>query len=446
MTTSADAGPTVMAALTQGRSDAAWSLLERHGDLLWAVTAAAPSHAGREELVAELFSAIARESWRYTAVNASEELTVALIARQRLRDWWQDAGEVDLPASLAINEFPATEPSDHGARIAREALTECDGDGRRAAMLAIGYALAPANVAEITGLDEARIGAVARDRLIVVAERMAGIPASADASAPARQRLVELLADAAYRRLDDAECSELESLQAQVTDIDPEALERSAAAVTLAVAGRDPMPESVRERLMDQWRRWPGVTAPRSEAERRGTLVGGRRSRLAAYWLAAAGLVLAILGWWPTLAERMATSDDPKEGLKSLLASDEAVVRAPWQSGEAMGERTASGEVIWSDQRQRGYMVLDNVPANDPREAQYQLWIFDGERHEYPVNGGVFNVPSDRDSVIVPIAPEVTVGEPSLFAVTRERPGGVVVSEREDIVVTADPKKGGNDD
>ena len=73
---------------------------------------------------------------------------------------------------------------------------------------------------------------------------------------------------------------------------------------------------------------------------------------------------------------------------------------------------------------------------NDPSRAQYQLWIFDAKREQaHPVDGGVFDV---RDGeVIVPIHAAIQVFAPKLFAVTVEKPGGVVVSKRERIVLTA---------
>ena len=76
------------------------------------------------------------------------------------------------------------------------------------------------------------------------------------------------------------------------------------------------------------------------------------------------------------------------------------------------------------------------LAANDPARAQYQLWIFDGARDQaHPVDGGVFDVRSG--DVVVPIHAAVKVFSPRLFAVTVERPGGVVVSKRERIVLTA---------
>jgi anti-sigma-K factor RskA len=81
--------------------------------------------------------------------------------------------------------------------------------------------------------------------------------------------------------------------------------------------------------------------------------------------------------------------------------------------------------------------ALHRPPGERSDEAQYQLWIFDRQRDQaYPVDGGVFDVTSTGE-VIVPIAAKLRVGDAALFAVTVERPGGVVVSRREHIVVTA---------
>jgi anti-sigma-K factor RskA len=75
------------------------------------------------------------------------------------------------------------------------------------------------------------------------------------------------------------------------------------------------------------------------------------------------------------------------------------------------------------------------LKPNDPTEHQYQLWIFDGERDErYPVDGGVFNVPAGAAEVVVPIRAAVLVHAAKAFAITIEKPGGVVVSEREHVV------------
>ncbi len=87
-----------------------------------------------------------------------------------------------------------------------------------------------------------------------------------------------------------------------------------------------------------------------------------------------------------------------------------------------------------------GLLRFSGLAKNDPRGAQYQLWIFDKTRDDkYPVDGGVFDVDQDSGDVIVPISARLPVAQASLFAVTVEKPGGVVVSKRERIVVTAKP-------
>lgn len=167
-------------------------------------------------------------------------------------------------------------------------------------------------------------------------------------------------------------------------------------------------------------------------------------------WLAAAAcFALAAAGWWPQLRP-----DAPVELLESalsvpelqlpdktaaerrdeLLAAGKSVVTIPWTAtGDPASEKT-KGDVVWSNETQEGYMRFSAFPS----EYQYQLWIFDASKDErYPVDGGVFDVDPETGDTIVPISAKIRVGEPTLFAVTIEKPGGVVVSKRERIVVTA---------
>jgi anti-sigma-K factor RskA len=95
------------------------------------------------------------------------------------------------------------------------------------------------------------------------------------------------------------------------------------------------------------------------------------------------------------------------------------------------------GDVVWDAETQKGYMRFVGLAANDPRLEQYQLWIFDAERDErYPVDGGVFDVTAEGE-VVIPIDARVPVTRATLFAVTVERPGGVVVSSRARIAALA---------
>ena len=55
------------------------------------------------------------------------------------------------------------------------------------------------------------------------------------------------------------------------------------------------------------------------------------------------------------------------------------------------------------------------------------------------IKGGVFDMPAGDGEAIVPIDAKIRVDEPVLFAITVERPGGVVVSDGP-LEVVAAPK------
>ncbi len=88
------------------------------------------------------------------------------------------------------------------------------------------------------------------------------------------------------------------------------------------------------------------------------------------------------------------------------------------------------GDVVWDGANQRGYLRVQGLAMNDPKQKQYQLWIVDrGRAHKEPVDGGVFDVPSSGE-IVVPIRAPLTILDPAAFAITEEPSGGVVVSER----------------
>jgi hypothetical protein len=152
-------------------------------------------------------------------------------------------------------------------------------------------------------------------------------------------------------------------------------------------------------------------------------------------WAAAAAVAIwAVSGGGSDGAPR---TDAAPDGLRaSLLATSSAVVG--WdRAGDPTGQ-AAEGDVVWSDSAQAGVMRFRGLAANDASKEQYQLWIFDASRDErYPVDGGVFNVSADSGDVLVRIRPSVPVTKATLFVVTVERPGGVVVSDRSRIALLA---------
>jgi anti-sigma-K factor RskA len=173
---------------------------------------------------------------------------------------------------------------------------------------------------------------------------------------------------------------------------------------------------------------------------------------VAAYVAAAAGIVLAIgaVLWARQQAPKVITKEvdrvvmpatlTPSAARAQLLATAGDVTTLAWTATADSAAKGASGDVVWSASQQKGFMRFVGLAVNDPKQLQYQLWIFDKNRDQaFPVDGGVFDI-TPAGEVIVPISAKLPVGEPVLFAVTVEQPGGVVVSKRERIVVTAAPK------
>lgn len=134
--------------------------------------------------------------------------------------------------------------------------------------------------------------------------------------------------------------------------------------------------------------------------------------------------------------QRLLTEPSAVQNRAQLLSEADSL-RIDWTStdDEWMQGADAGGEVVWNNRTQAGVMTFSGMPPNDPGEVQYQLWIFDREQQN-PIDGGVFDLTADGE-LAVRIDPKLGVSEPFLFAVTLEKPGGVVVSGREHIVLTA---------
>jgi hypothetical protein len=207
-------------------------------------------------------------------------------------------------------------------------------------------------------------------------------------------------------------------------------------------ADADPMPErlprSLRRRLdrcADDW--LIESAAQRGETYRPPL----RRSAMLPWTLCAITTVLAVLGWWPRYVEFQSGVSAAggfgqwqAERARERMLATAGVGHWAWRGGS----EAPAGDVVWDARSQRGFLRLNGFVPNDPERAQYQLWIFDAARDDrYPVDGGVFDVPPGRDEIIVPMHPTLPVSRPVAFAVTVERPGGVVVSAREKVVAFA---------
>ena len=105
------------------------------------------------------------------------------------------------------------------------------------------------------------------------------------------------------------------------------------------------------------------------------------------------------------------------------------MIQFPWHSRSTAIE-SISGDIIWTDQGQKGFIKITGLPMNDPIQNQYQVWILDPLKYEQPVDGGVFDVTQTDKPVIIPINPKLPISKAVAFAITIEQPGGVVVSSQ----------------
>ena len=100
-------------------------------------------------------------------------------------------------------------------------------------------------------------------------------------------------------------------------------------------------------------------------------------------------------------------------------------------------QANSTGEFLWSDSQQKGFVTLTGLEVNDPDQLQYQLWIFDADANQsYPVNGGVFNV-VEKDGSVILLRPQIDIRKAVKFMVTQERPSGVVTPSRDKVVAVA---------
>lgn len=168
-------------------------------------------------------------------------------------------------------------------------------------------------------------------------------------------------------------------------------------------------------------------------------------------WVAAAACVaLAAFAWRGATADAMPNPAADRVAIvnaghtpANLIDRDLAPIDAIAAQGRHPLSEGVTGDVVWDAQAQRGYIRLAGLQPNNPGEYQYQLWIFDkkwvkGDNPlaQNPTDGGVFDVQS-RDESLVPIDAKLAVDQPIAFVITKERPGGVVVSDRSEIVALA---------
>lgn len=199
-----------------------------------------------------------------------------------------------------------------------------------------------------------------------------------------------------------------------------EAMERAAAMLSLAlIPGSSlPLPDALSARL---------AADAASHFDARPT----RRPRNVIAWLG-----------WPVAAAAMVAAG---LALRSRPPAEPPRVSGPWVALSATDHplaRGASGQLAWDRAANRGVLKLTGLAAVEPKQGTYQLWIIDARRDpRYPVDGGTFIVADPAGTTVVPIRPGLPVGEASLYAVTLEPPGGVVVSDRKRMMLVGSPAR-----
>ena len=300
--------------------------------------------------------------------------------------------------------------------------------------------------------------------------------------------LLDLLIKQVTEGLSPAEQRELDVLDSPVASAYASDLERAAAAIALAGStGPEPLPPLLRARLEQQAQAFfasggsgaesaegragdnaaatrgvgpadevvgLGSPIPSASAERPVVAPAhATRSGATGWWAAAACLLLAMFGWLrsphptvapvagtppptapPVQAQIPAPPPTPAEERATLLARPDSL-KITLGATKDPGAAGMSGDVVWNPVTQQGFLHFVGLRPNDPQMHQYQLWIFDATRDQrYPVDGGVFDVPEGQGEVVVPVRPALPVGSAKAFAVTIEKPGGVVVSGRQHVV------------
>lgn len=270
-----------------------------------------------------------------------------------------------------------------------------------------------------------------------------------------KEQFFDLLAKKAIYGLDESEARELASFDAETTELEFRSLEMTAAAINLAgLDAEEPMPSFLRERILDSGEEFIRSRQPESAWPPPKEAEDSAPARLGAWfgwtgWAAAAlaSIALAVNIWStrmqpppnianvpPVEAPRTLT---PNELREELLRSEANIYKASWGAGNVKEFTDISGDIVWSEAKQTGYMRFRGLPVNDADKTCYQLWIFDKTQDKAtPIDGGTFDVKTEGE-VVIPITAKLKALGPEMFAITIEKQGGVVVSKREKIAALA---------
>lgn len=263
------------------------------------------------------------------------------------------------------------------------------------------------------------------------------------------QRLLDLLADRATGGLSAPDQAEMEALLRRVpplTDaagrpITPESVDAAAASLMIALSSKPaPLPAEARARLLARGMDVVRETASRAAPRTPPVAAPPRGPGVIAYlgWLAAA----AAIAFTFIVNYRAQTPALTPSAQRTALMTQPGTVVLAWQPQKPFDAQNVSGDVVWNNDKQEGFVRFKNLAALDPSKEQFQLWIFDKARETYPVDAGVFDLDNATlDPVtgeyIVKMDPKLRITSPAAVAVTIEKAGGVVVTDKSRLVTVA---------
>ena len=266
-----------------------------------------------------------------------------------------------------------------------------------------------------------------------------------------RELFFDLLAKKAVYGLDETDDNQLAEFDRGLVDAEFCSLEATAAAIGLAgISEIEPLPEHLRAQIL---KNAPFVEGIREHGQAKiytsDDVFGEKRSSWFGWlgWAAAAAACVALgVNIWFTRIQpaEQVRNQNPAETQQVLtdkqkhdaMIASAGVIKANWAVGNVK-DLNVSGDVVWSDEKQTGYMRLSGLPVRAAPDFCYQLWIFDKVQDKAtPIDGGTFDVTQEGE-IIIPINAKISANGPLMFAITIERHGGVVVSKREQIAALA---------
>ncbi len=251
-------------------------------------------------------------------------------------------------------------------------------------------------------------------------------------------RIQELAAGFSLGDLSEAERLEIKSVDPKIFQTMVERSEESAARAFLTfqkTVPSEPMPAELSSRLKSMVDGFIADSTTSVSANTSTVARSSMRIREIAAWLCVAASIAYVL--FIPFPDKKNLNVSMISQRDRLIASASDIIRSKWESTKpdpSIG--TELGDVVWSTASQQGYMTIRGLPVNDATKEQYQLWIIDPSRDDKPVDGGVFDITSTGVS-IVPIRAKLRVDKPTVFAITVEKPGGVVVSDQKRLPLLA---------